>query len=94
MLLAERRVVTDFVPRQSRIDARGCLQYVICRGIEGRDVFRDDTDRERFLERLAMSGAGVGERPGIGHPAVSRDVERGQWIVREMGWKIKEDHKA
>ncbi len=40
------------MPRQSRIDAPGCLHHVICRGIERRDVFRDDTDRERFLQRL------------------------------------------
>ena len=40
------------MPRQARIDAPGALHHIICRGIERRDIFRDDTDRNRFLERL------------------------------------------
>ncbi|MBI2456837.1 MAG: transposase [candidate division NC10 bacterium] len=40
------------MPRQSRLDAPGALHHVICRGIEGQPVFRDDTDREGFVARL------------------------------------------
>lgn len=40
------------MPRKSRIDAPGALHHIIVRGIEGRDIFRDDKDRNNFLERL------------------------------------------
>ncbi len=40
------------MPRQSRIDAPGALHHVIVRGIARRKIFFDDTDRERFLDRL------------------------------------------
>ena len=40
------------MPRKARIDAPGCLHHIICRGIERRNIFRDNTDRYRFLERL------------------------------------------
>jgi putative transposase len=40
------------MPRQSRIDAPGALHHVLIRGIERRKIFRDDADRENFLERL------------------------------------------
>jgi putative transposase len=41
------------MPRKARIDAVGALHHIIVRGIEGRKIFRDDTDRENFLDRLA-----------------------------------------
>ena len=40
------------MPRQARIDAPGALHHIICRGIERRKVFRNDTDRVSFLDRL------------------------------------------
>ena len=40
------------MPRQARIDTPGALHHIICRGIERRNIFRDNTDRNRFLERL------------------------------------------
>jgi putative transposase len=40
------------VPRKARIDAPGALHHIICRGIERRKIFEDDTDRDNFLERL------------------------------------------
>ncbi len=40
------------MPRKSRIDAPGALHHVICRGIEGRPIFEDDFDRDRFVKRL------------------------------------------
>jgi hypothetical protein len=42
------------MPRQSRIDAPNRLHHLICGGIERRDFFRDDSDRDRFLGRLGM----------------------------------------
>jgi len=42
------------MPRQPRLDAPGLLQHVMARGIERRKLFRDDKDRNSFLERLAM----------------------------------------
>ncbi|MBI9082321.1 MAG: transposase [Desulfobacterales bacterium] len=41
------------MPRKARIDAPGALQHIIFRGIEKRAIFADDTDYQRFLERLA-----------------------------------------
>ncbi len=41
------------MPRAARLDIPGLLQHVIVRGIERRDIFVDDTDRSRFLERLS-----------------------------------------
>ena len=40
------------MPRKARIDAPGALHHVITRGIEKRDIFWDDYDRNNFLERL------------------------------------------
>jgi REP element-mobilizing transposase RayT len=40
------------MPRQSRIDKLGALHHIICRGIEQRDIFEDDKDRDNFVKRL------------------------------------------
>jgi len=40
------------MPRKARIDAPGALHHIIVRGIERKKIFRDDTDRGEFLERL------------------------------------------
>lgn len=40
------------MPRKARIDAPGALQHIICRGIERRDIFADDVDKESFIQRL------------------------------------------
>lgn len=40
------------MPRKSRIDAPGALHHLVCRGIEGRSIYEDDFDRDRFVERL------------------------------------------
>lgn len=36
------------MPRQAGIDAPGALHHIICRGIERRNISRDNTDRNRF----------------------------------------------
>ena len=38
--------------RGPRLDAPGSLHHVIVRGIERKEIFRDDRDREDFLRRL------------------------------------------
>lgn len=40
------------MPRQARIDAPGAIHHIICRGIERRRIFLDDTDRDHFVSRL------------------------------------------
>ncbi len=40
------------MPRKARIDAPGALQHIICRGIERRNIFYDDMDRDGFVKRL------------------------------------------
>ncbi len=49
------------MPMQARIDAPGALHHVIARGIERKEIFRDDADREDFLQRL---GKLVGRQGG------------------------------
>jgi len=40
------------MPRSKRIEIPGAVYHVIVRGIEGREIFRHDFDREEFLRRL------------------------------------------
>jgi REP element-mobilizing transposase RayT len=41
------------MPRQARLDAPGALHHIIVRGINKAPIFKDDQDKNRFLERLA-----------------------------------------
>jgi putative transposase len=41
------------MPRSARIDTPGILHHVIIRGIEKKFIFRDETDKENFVERLS-----------------------------------------
>ena len=41
------------MPRLARLDAPGVLHHIMIRGIERRKIFRDDRDRDDFLERLS-----------------------------------------
>jgi hypothetical protein len=41
------------MPRRARIDAPGDLQHIVIRRIERKAIFKDDTDREDFIERLS-----------------------------------------
>ena len=49
------------MPRLARLDIAGLLQHVIVRGIERRDIFNDDHDRQLFVDRLfsLLSETGV-----------------------------------
>lgn len=40
------------MPRKSRVDAPGALHHIIVRGIERAKIFRNDTDRNDFLNRI------------------------------------------
>lgn len=40
------------MPRHARLDAEGVLHHIIVRGIERRLIFRDDIDKDRFVERM------------------------------------------
>lgn len=40
------------MPRKPRLDIQGTLHHVIVRGIERSPIFKDDQDRQRFVERL------------------------------------------
>lgn len=40
------------MPRRSRIDAPGAVHHVMARGIEKKNIFHDDVDREKFLDRF------------------------------------------
>ncbi len=42
------------MPRTARLDAPGVLHHVIIRGIERRKIFRNNKDREDFVERLEI----------------------------------------
>jgi len=41
------------MPRLARLDAPGVLHHVMIRGIERRKIYRDNKDREDFIERLS-----------------------------------------
>jgi REP element-mobilizing transposase RayT len=41
------------MPRLARLEAPGILHHVIIRGIERRNIFRDNKDRDNLLERLS-----------------------------------------
>jgi len=40
------------MPRKARIDAAGALHHIIARGIDRCEIFRDNRDRNNFLDRL------------------------------------------
>jgi putative transposase len=40
------------MPRQTRIDAPGALHHIMVRGIERKKIFRDNKDKDNFVERL------------------------------------------
>ena len=44
----------SFMPRKARIDAPGALHHIVVRGIERRKIFRSDSDRHNFLNRLSV----------------------------------------
>ncbi len=45
------------MPRQARLDIPGALHHIMVRGINKADIFEDDEDKARFLERLGQNVA-------------------------------------
>ncbi len=43
------------MPRKPRIDRPGLLYHIMVRGIERKEIFKDDNDREDFVGRLKKS---------------------------------------
>jgi putative transposase len=41
------------MPRLARLDAPGVLHHIIIRGIERGKIFRNDQDKDNFIDRLA-----------------------------------------
>ena len=42
------------MPRKARIDASGALHHIIARGIDRNTIFQDNSDRNNFIDRLAV----------------------------------------
>jgi putative transposase len=42
------------MPRKARLGAPGALHHIIFRGIERVSIFKDDADRDRFLEQMGV----------------------------------------
>ncbi|NQE45396.1 hypothetical protein C5S31_05165 [ANME-1 cluster archaeon GoMg2] len=40
------------MPRQARLDAPGSLHHILIRGIERKEIVKDDHDRQNFVYRL------------------------------------------
>ncbi len=55
------------MPRRARIDAPGALHHVICRGIERRKIFREDSDRDdtKYLNRIFVVERGRYDELGL-----------------------------
>jgi putative transposase len=50
------------MPRQPRLDAPGLVHHVMARGIERREIFRDDRDRTTFVDTLGEVVSDSGAR--------------------------------
>lgn len=50
------------MPRPPRLDTTGAVSHVVARGNERRPLFRDDADREKYLELLGEACARHGAR--------------------------------
>ena len=94
------------MPRQARIDAPGALQHIIIRGIERRTIFKNDTDREDFIDRLGnllqetetayvSKCAGAGRRPELTGGGLIRSA--GGWrairAAYEAGIRLTSDER-
>jgi len=52
------------MPRQARLDVAGTLHHIMLGGIEKKQIFDDDLDREGFVNRmwkLALETRGKGD---------------------------------
>jgi hypothetical protein len=86
------------MPRRSRIDAAGASHHIVARGMERVALFRSDTDREHFLERLgeilqdtkATYLSSLARKLRISIRSVSESVTRGRRIAETRGCLLLE----
>jgi len=85
------------MPRQARIDAPGALHHIICRDIERQNIFKDNTDRNRFsvltywaIRDLGLTATEVGKYLGLNKSAVSCAANRGQELIVDQFLALKE----
>jgi putative transposase len=50
------------MPRQARLDSAGTLHHIILRGIEKRQIFDDNLDRETFVNRMGQLALETGTK--------------------------------
>ena len=67
------------MPRLARLDAAGVLHHVMERGIEQREIFQNDTDRQDFVSwigvrELGYTGAEVARYLWVTNSCVTRAV--------------------
>lgn len=80
------------MPRRSRIDAPGALHHIITRGIEKGRIFRDDSDRNNFLERLGIARRRYKEFVQGGIALGKRADLIGGGLIRSVGgWAAVKD---
>jgi len=79
--------------RPLRIEYAGAVYHVMARGDHGQAIFRDDKDRERFLETVGETCAKTGWRihayvlTAMRHyKRVTQSVSR---MKRNPGWKLE-----
>ena len=78
------------MPRRMRVEFAGAVYHVMARGNERREIFRDDRDRERFLETVAEAVRQFGLRLHAyclmpNHYHLLLGTPRGN-LSRAMGW--------
>ena len=79
------------MPRRARIDTPGALHLVICRGIERRRFFWEDSDRDDFLKRLETILTATQTpfkqilKPGKQPARVSARSLLCHWAIRSLG---------
>ncbi len=75
------------MPRKASSDAPGALHNIIVRGFERRNIFKDDTDRINFLDRLGKVFSKPEEifQPGKKPIKVKARSLFCYWAVRELG---------
>jgi hypothetical protein len=84
--------------RPLRLEAEGAVYHVIARGNERKAVFRDDRDRQEYLDRLircrgAVWTAGSGVLPDGWEDEVSRAVPVLLVLLNSV-WKILEPDRG
>jgi hypothetical protein len=80
------------MPRLARLDAPYVLHHIIIRGIERRKIFRDNKDRDNFIDRLSDFGKKVSESRKAYLLYVKKGIDQGRraeltggGLVRSLG---------